>query len=213
MECTSQVICDITDSAKMLQFNSVFFINTCICSLSGYHTWPWSCEWHQLLPHLFLLGIFCFWFFLYWGILPGKPKSTYFAALKRRTCPRFLSSGRQILGSGEDCDDHILRLRIDDAFGRESQPDFLWFLFSALMLTSGQPLVTRNCIEKPSRNDMTETQHEAGSPQRLGAIFFMGQSWWTDSFSFFWIDIHAPQLGTKWEGDWNTLSRYFPSFP
>lgn len=29
----------------------------------------------------------------------------------------------------------------------------------------------------------------------------------------FWIDLHAPQLETKEEGDWNTLSRYFPSFP
>lgn len=83
------------------------------------------------------------------------------------------------------------------------------------MLTSDQPLRTKSGKEKPARNDMTATRcvAEVGSSQKLGVIFFMKQSWWTKSFSYFCIDIHAPHLGTKWEGDIKTLSGYFPSFP
>lgn len=118
-----------------------------------------------------------------------------------------MSSGRRI---DSHCKDHLFLLGFYDVFGRVD-----WVLLSALMLTSGHLLFNSYCTGKPSSINMTETWPvaEVGSPLRLGAVFIMKQSWWTDGFSFFWIDLHAPQQGTTWEGDWNTISRYFPSFP
>lgn len=64
-----------------------------------------------------------------------------------------------------------------DGCGSENHPGQLRFLFPAPQ-------------DYLLRNDMTETRRatEVASSQRLGVIFFMEQSWWTDCFSYFGTD-------------------------
>lgn len=182
-------------------------------------TWPLSCEWHQLLHTLLSLDLvfLSFFFNIYWRMLLLENWTHSAANWNLPTFP-FQWRTDLISCSREEHDDH----------------SFLWNQISmAAVMVLGErsnlvisgsrslPCARFRPAPRDQERDTTKKRYDWDEacgrgwilPESACHLFREAKLMDRQFGQFFGIDIHAPQLGTKWEGDLNTLSRCFPPFP